>query len=246
MKKIVILFIALVMAPACVTLNHDQSARLGEQLKAETRLMKNNLTLAQRENEILKAENRQYRKETVRLTGEIGRLNSDIDALNRKYDRDMAQMTEQYNRICEEYAFLEKSSGEKIQELTDLNLALDKRMKDEISRLNGAMAEQKASSEKARIALEQDFAGKKKKYLAQLSSLKETLNEKQAAMDSMKAMYDTALRQIENLQKQIDTDKAKSDDPGRKNMSLPKPAAAASAPGDARPPAVPEKAKQSN
>ena len=196
-------FCILVMlaAPACTALSGNRAAGPDETLRAENRLMKNNLDLALRENRVFKEENQQHKAETGRLRKEIRRLHDDIDSLNRKYDTDMAGMTEQYNDISDRYSVLEESTDKKIRELTDLNRNLDKKMKGEISRLNTRIADQKAASEKSRLALEKDFTDR-------VSSMDASLAEKEATISSMKAMYDEALVQIENLRRQIEKYKA--------------------------------------
>ena len=218
MKKILIFIIILWTAPACVSLSGNHSAQPGDQLNAENRLMRNNLNLALRENEVLKEENLQYKAETARLKSDIKGLNDDINGLNKKYDTDTARMTEKYNNLSDQYALLENSTREKIQELTDLNQKLDKKMKSEIFRLNVAMAKQKASFEKTRQSLEQDHAGKEKEFAARLLSMTESLTEKTAVIASMKARYDEAQMQIENLRKEVDNYKTKVDDMGGQNQ----------------------------
>jgi len=212
--KIKFMLIAVILAaPACIALSGSQADRPGEMLNAENRLMKNNLDLALRENKVLKEENLQYKAETSRFMKEVGRLHDDIDSLNRKYDMDMTVVTEQYNNVSDQYAFLEESTGKKIQALTDLNRNLDKKMKNEISRLNAGMAEQKADFEKSRLTLEQDFG-------VRLSSMAASLTEKEATISSMKAMHDDALLQIETLRKETDRYKAAFGDIDKYNKSL--------------------------
>ena len=204
------LIAVILMMPACATLSVKRAAGPDEKLNAENRLMKNNLDLAMRENKVLKEENLQYKSDTTRFKKEIRSLHDDIDSLNRKYDTDMAGMTEQYNNVSDQYASLEESTGKKIQELTDRNRNLDKKMKGEISRLNAGMADQKATFEKSRLALEADFA-------ARLSSMETSLTEKEATISSMKSMHDDALLQIGTLRKEIDSYKAAFGDIGENN-----------------------------
>ncbi len=187
---------------------------------AENRMMKTSLKLAMRENEILKAENREYKNETARLNAEVQRMKDEIDARDRKYEADMAKMTERYNNASDQYALLEKSSSEKIQEMTGLNRELAQKMKDAIARMNAEMADQKASFEKTRRAFEQESSSQKKRYETRLALLKAAAAEKDTTITTMKTMYNDALLRIENLQKEIDTHKASMDDILRKNRSL--------------------------
>lgn len=200
--KINTIFIFIILAmPACVAFLGNHAAGPDEKLKAENRLMKNNLDLALRENKVFKEENLQHKAETQRLKKEIESLHNDIGVLNRKYDMDMAAMTEQYDTLSDQYDLLKESTGREIQELTDSNRTLEKRMKNEISRLKAIIADQKTDFEKSRLVLEKEFS-------TRLSSIEASLIEKETMISSMKTEYDDALLQLEKLWNKINTYKA--------------------------------------
>jgi chromosome segregation ATPase len=182
--------------------------------------MRNNLDLALRENEVLKKENNHHKAEAARLDREIRRLNGGIETLNLKYDADIAAMTKQYDDLLDQYTSLETSSKDKIQELTDRNLQLTRRMEEEIVRLNTAMANERASFEKTRQALELLHTEKEKEFATRLSSLEAALTEKEAAVESITAMYDEAQSKIETLQQELDNYKTTTDRIIEENKSL--------------------------
>ncbi len=210
MKKMVFL-ITILMASACAPYPGSNANLPGEQLNAENRLMKNNLDLALRENEVIKEENKQYKTKTANLNSEIQRLNEVTTGLKRKYTIDMAMMTDRYNTLQDQYNLLQTTSDSKIMELAAQNLELDRRMKNEISSLNSKMEIQKASFEKARQSQTQNFAAKKKEFETELASIKQTLAEKETVIASMKAANDQSQLQIDKLLQEIDSYKAELD-----------------------------------
>ena len=178
-------------------------SRTEEQLKAEYHLMKNNLNLAMRENEVVKGENRICKSEIRQLKKDAAGLRSDIVKLNRNYEQDMTRMHEQYGALEIQYKTLEEKSNAKIQELTDLNTNTLQRLSRETVQFNLALNRQKAEFRAEREALKADFSRKTKEYEGGLNDMAKRLAEKETENDSLNSALAQAAIEIEKLKSVI-------------------------------------------
>ncbi|HDP80762.1 MAG TPA: hypothetical protein ENN21_07960, partial [Spirochaetes bacterium] len=143
---------------SCATTNGVKSREYNERLKAENSLMKKRLALLERENDVLKTENLQYKKNLQQLEAQVEKLRADLASLTEKYTKDIALHEAGRRNLEEKNAILEKESTEKIQELTRLNRELEKKLGDELKRLNEQMALQAAGFNKEREAFKTESA----------------------------------------------------------------------------------------
>lgn len=167
-----------------------------EKFQAEYRLMKNNLNLAMRENEVVKGENGQ-------LKDNVSALQTDLASLHQKYDQDMASMTGKLESLQVRFQDLETQSNAKIQELTDLHLAVENKLAQETTRFEETLKTQQEKSNSERQAMESDFAAQKADYENRLALLSKDLNEKQTALTALKKDHTKAKSKIETMQKTI-------------------------------------------
>ncbi len=209
MKNICILSIFFLSVASCAYLPRitvpkgGDEERCEEQIQAEYRLMKNNLSLAMRENEVVKGENVLCRTETGQLKKSIEDLQGDLGALNQKYDQDMAMMTGKLESLQTQYTDLEEQGKVKIQELTDINLETENKLALETARFDQTLKTQQETFTAERQAMESDFAGQKQQYENRLAVLSNDLQEKQTALVSLKTDYANAMTQIEKMQQTI-------------------------------------------
>lgn len=181
------------------TPQNGEIPRTDEQIRAEYHLMKNNLSLAMRENEVVKGENRICRTEIRQLKKEAKGLRADIVTLNRNYEQDMVRMQEQYGTLEIQYKMLEEQSQAKIQELTGLNTQVRKQLTVETAAFNQALNKQKAEFREERQALKAEFSEKAKGYEDRLNALTTELSEKETELESLNTALTLAGSRIESL-----------------------------------------------
>ena len=218
MKKLIFILPALCFALSCAAMPQGRNeALVKDQVHAQNRVMKKNLDLALRENEVLKTENAQYKSQVKKLDCTISKLNADLESLNTKYNEDTASLNEEIARLNESYEIIvadftqfEQKSDQTIHELTEQNAQLKNQLADETVRLNGIIKEQKASFDTKIQAVSQELASTKagcasreKDLHNQLSELNRKSVEKDAAIKSLEARQQAGLEKAAALEKTI-------------------------------------------
>ncbi len=163
-----------------------------DKIRAENRILKQNFSLSERENDILRNENMQYTEENSRLKAQVRALESGKEALEKKYDKDMALWNNKYDEFSRRYIMLEKESSARIKELEELNRKNEERLNGEIASLNQTMQsrEKKYNSdiEKLEIRISENEA----LYKKELSVLNRQLNEYRESLGLLKIGLDKA------------------------------------------------------
>jgi chromosome segregation ATPase len=166
-------------------------------------MIKKNAELAMRENEVLKRENAQYKSETEKLTAQVQVLAGELEALNAKYDEDVAKLNDAYENLCDHFTALELESDKKIQTLTESNAALEKRISDEVLRLNALLEDQKAAFQSERDLLKSESHAKVNGLEEKLSIAKKESAEKDTAIESLKKDHQKDQAQVTALEKTV-------------------------------------------
>lgn len=182
-----VIFLCLLLPVSCRSVIISDDSNLNEQIKAENRIMKQNLTLVIRENRVLKDENIQYKDETGRLKTRVKLLDSEMGSLKKKYDQDIALLNEKYDNLNKKNMILEQESSSKIQELVAVNKTMEEKMGGEIKTLNENIRKQEEKFNRERAAIETAFSSKELEYQKQLSQLKQEILTANIEMESLKS-----------------------------------------------------------
>ncbi|PIP41570.1 MAG: hypothetical protein COX19_03210 [Desulfobacterales bacterium CG23_combo_of_CG06-09_8_20_14_all_51_8] len=182
MRQLLFLFFLLSLVTSCASIPGRGPDTPEDHIKAENRMMNKNLDLALRENEVLKTENMGYKSDVATLNEKVLNLNAEIQSVNKKYNEDMAQMNESYEDLCLRFESLERESDVTIAELTDINMALEKKNADEITKFKGLLQAQSDSFNSERDSLKAEFASRMMEMEKQLASVKQMVQEKDAAI----------------------------------------------------------------
>jgi len=184
---ILIFCINFMLLTSCTSVNITPDVNLNEQIKAENRIMKKNLTLAVRENSVLKDENIQYKGENSRLNARVKLLESEIESVKKKYDHDIALLNEKYESLNKKNIILGEESSSKIQELSALNKSIEEKMTGEITKLNEIIRKQEEKFNNDRASIETAFSSKELEYQKQLAQIKKDLLTSTMEMESLKS-----------------------------------------------------------
>ncbi|MBU0993267.1 MAG: hypothetical protein KJ737_12300 [Proteobacteria bacterium] len=203
MKKLIVLPFLICLITSCASIPRQAPDLIKDQFRAENRLMKKNLDLALRENEVLKTENLQYKSKVNQLNKTVSKFKADLESLNNKYNEDMIRMNEDYETICANLTALEEQSDAKIEELTRLNSGLEKKLSDDVARLNGQLDKQQLSFTAERKLLKAGYESKMLELENQLSLSKQESDKKDAAIASMTADLKEAQARIVDMEKTV-------------------------------------------
>ncbi len=182
----IILCAMLLLLLSCTSVKITSEGGANEQIKAENRIMKKNLTLALRENSVLKDENILYKGDNSRLNTRIKLLESEMGSLQKKYEQDIALLNEKYENLNKKNIILEQESSFKLQELTSINKALEQKMTGEITQLNENIRKQEEAFNRERAGIETAFLKKELEYQKQLTLLKKEILTATVEMESLK------------------------------------------------------------
>ncbi len=180
-------YICTALFSSCTSLDFYPDVNALEQVKAENRIMKQSITLAVRENSILKEENIQYKSETGKLKAKVKLLESEIESLNKKHEQDVALLNEKYDNLNKKNLMFIHESSIKIKELTEINKDIEERMTKEITRLNENIRNQEEKFNNDRAAIETAFSSKEQEYQKQLAQLKKDMLTSVMDMESLRS-----------------------------------------------------------
>jgi chromosome segregation ATPase len=152
------------------------------QLLAENSMMKKRLPMVERENDVLKKENRQYRIKAQELEAQNKKLSQELE----KITNDIAIGEEEINYLHELVQRIEKENSESIEELLSRNKILEANFVREIHALNEQISKQKAVFVKEREQILQESAKRDLSQANEINALKKELEPKESQILSYK------------------------------------------------------------
>lgn len=188
---------------SCTSVHVSPDLQLTEQIKAENRIMKQNLTSALRENSILKDENIQYRGDNNSQKARIKQLESDIESMKKKYELDISMLNEKQSSLEKKNRILEQESSLKIHDLTAVNKALELKMTAEITKLNESLRSQEEKFSRERAAIEITFSSKEQEYQKQAARNTEEKLSLRMDIESLKSRLAESEANLESLRKEL-------------------------------------------
>lgn len=198
--------LVLLILLSCVTSGQPTQEDASNRIMAEHSQMKKRLPLVERENDVLKQENLQYRAKTQQLEANLEKLNSDLMALNEQYTRDMALNEEQIKSLQTKYDLFEAQSARTLEELNKLYEELQAKRNLEIKTLNEKMAAQRTEFNKERDHLKQIYADMELSLSSQINTLKSGLEAREGDISALNAANAEIQQQLEKIK--LDRDDA--------------------------------------
>jgi hypothetical protein len=156
------------------------------QLFAENSMMKKRLPMVERENDVLKKENRQHRLKVQELEDQNKKLSLELSSLNEKYINDMAIGEEEIDYLHELVQRIEKENSESIEELISRNKILEANFVREIHALKEQISKQKAVFVKEREQILEESAKRDLSKSIEINTLKRELEPKESQILSYK------------------------------------------------------------
>lgn len=188
-----------ILVSCAVPAGQEERPPYGSQLMAEHSMMKKRLPLIERENDVLKEENLQQKKQILELVAGVKDLDQKLTSLGEKYTNEIALSEEHIQSLKDTIQERDRVSAEKIQELLFLNQKLEKKMAQTVSSLNQQIAEQKKTFEQEREQIRQKSAEKENLLSGRLNEMKETLKARESEIASLKATVNEQAAKFEEM-----------------------------------------------
>lgn len=151
------IILLLFSATACVTPSKTVKDDFTDRIMAENSQMKKRLPLSERENDVLKQENFQYKTKLQQMAGDIEKLRSNLALLNDKYKNDMVSNQHLIQDLQEEYQSLEKLRFQEAANMNQLFDELESKRNQEVEAFIGQIEAQKAGHEAQVQKLQEEY-----------------------------------------------------------------------------------------
>jgi chromosome segregation ATPase len=175
-------------ALSCTATVKDGMQPSDNRLLAENSMMKKRLPMVERESDVLKKENRQYRMKAQELEAQNKKLSLELE----KYINDMAIGEEEIDYLHELVQRIEKENSERIEELISRNKILEANFVREIHAIKEQLSKQKAVFVKEREQILQESVKRDLSQTLEINTLKKELEPK----DSQILSYKLAINEI--------------------------------------------------
>lgn len=178
-------FVVLLLLSCTAAIKKD-SLSYNSQLLAENSMMKKRLPLMERESDVLKKENRQYRLKIQDLETQNKQLDLELTSLNEKYANDMAMGEEQISYLQETIQKIDKENSESRDALISDNKVLEAKLVRESHALNEQIVVQKAAFNQEREQIMRRNATRELNLSNQLGVLNKKLEARELEISSLK------------------------------------------------------------
>lgn len=186
MPKILFILICLFGLAACAGgsgvpgMNLNNAPR--DQIEAENRLMRNNLSLAMRENKVLKEENLRYKSEVTQLSDCVSRLTAEIEAMEGRHRDRLAEIKTLFDQLRLQQNEMEMDYCWTVDELRSANIALGQETTAKLEEMTAALKSRDEAFKDTIAAVKTDFNGKLEKYAREAANLGRLLAETQTTL----------------------------------------------------------------
>jgi chromosome segregation ATPase len=212
MEKMIFTTVFLLTLTACAGMPGGPALHTGaaprDQIEAENRLMRNNLSLAVRENEVLKEENLRYKSEVTQLSDCVARLTADIEAKDSLHQDRMAEIMILFDQLRLQQSEMEMDYCLTVDELRSSNAAIGKETSAKLEELTAALKRRDEASRDAVAAVKAEFDEKLEKYAREVSAIERLLTETQAALKDLGERmenFSTARQEVRSQMEAIQT-----------------------------------------
>ncbi len=194
-KVLTAVFISLFLL-SCTAVTKQQERRPGngsrvinnEQLLAENRMMKKRLSLIEREDDVLKKENRQHRLRVQELETQNRELGQELDIMKEKHAIEMLISAEQSSSLKTTIEKVKHEASERIYSLIAENKALEEQIVRERRFFNDQINTIKAAGNEQREKIIQANTQRELALAAELDILSEKLEAKQKEILLLKSV----------------------------------------------------------
>jgi len=198
-----IFFFCLMFLFSCASSEIFRNGDDGEQVKAENRIMKKNLTLALRENSVLKDENFQYKNDNISIRSKIRLAESEIHALKKKNELDLALFNQKYEKLEKEYSILEAEGTLRINKLAAANKTLEEKIAIDTAEFRKILKKQEEEFNIKRAAIEKDFIVKDTEYKKELERLDAAIINANINIESLKKKLSESDAEVKSAKTEI-------------------------------------------
>jgi chromosome segregation ATPase len=184
--KICLLLSVLTLCAACTAMVGKGEPADTNHFFAEYSMMRKRLPLIERENDVLKQENRQYRADNLDKRGKIEKLSQQLTTANDSYAKYKAAAENQFQSLREDMENLKMENAAKIETMAATNKAVKESLNRRIQKLGKQIETQKAAFGEERKQLVQQNAQSELKLTRRINDLNKTIEGKVTEISSLR------------------------------------------------------------
>lgn len=170
----------------CVSFKNGINRADPDKVTAENVLLKRQVTLLERDNQIYKSENLDYSRKLKEKEAALEKSEANAVAQQDYYNRQLDILKKQYEELAARSAILSNESSNKIRELTELNNATEGRLNVEIKRLNDLVRSREENYNREREELKKDIALREHNYQTEVDKAVADRNNAIAVIEDYK------------------------------------------------------------
>lgn len=224
MKKTIFTMIFLLTLTSCAGMPGGPASHMSsaprDQIEAANRLMRNNLSLAMRENEVLKEENLRYKTEVTQLSDCVARLTSEIADKDQRHQERMDEIKILFDQLVLQQSEREMDYCWTVDELRSANAALSDETATKLEEMAAALKRGDDASRDAIAALKAAFDGKLEKYIREAATLGRLLTETQDRLKDLEERMVVASAAGQETRAQMEDIRQAMEDIRRKTADL--------------------------
>lgn len=191
-----------------------------DQIEAEKRMMRNNLSLAMRENEVLKEENLRYKSEVTQLSDCVARLTSEIVDMDRIQKERVDEFENLFEQFRQRQAEIETDYCWTVDELRAANAAMEERTAARLEEMAVQFKNAEEGLQKALAAAKNELSEKIEESVRETANLDRLLAETRTALEELGARVENLSRTDDHVRSELEDIRRAIEDIRRKTADL--------------------------
>jgi chromosome segregation ATPase len=204
-KAIVVLLFAFLGVSCATTRQMDPQAR-NDRISAEHSQMKMSMPLLERENEVLKEENLQYRSKVRKLEDGAKQLSTDLTRLSQEFEQAMEHVQTQNQLLQDRLDQQTQANDEAVKMLTALNQSTTEQLSAAMRGFNEKLTAQKSAFNQQMESFKQENTKNQGALVMRIDGLEKSLAGDHVEIDGLKTRVkeytvrlDAAGKEIEKI-----------------------------------------------
>jgi chromosome segregation ATPase len=224
MKRIIIIVMFLLASSSCAGVPGGPGLQFSstprDQIEAENRLMRNNLSLAMRENEVLKEENLRYKSEVTQLSDCVARLTSEMNDADRRHQKRAAELESLLERLHLRQMEVETDFYWIVDELRAANAVMEETTAAMREEMTAQLKNTEEDFQKALAAAKNELSEKMEKSSRETENLVHLLDETRTALKELEGRMEHLSRTDDDMRSELEAVRRAMEEIRRKTVGL--------------------------
>jgi chromosome segregation ATPase len=224
MKKIIITVMFLLASSSCAGVPGEPGLQFSsaprDKIEAENRLMRNNLSLAMRENEVLKEENLRYKSEVTQLSDCVARLTSELSDTDSRHQKRAAELEALLERLHLRQMEVETEFYWTVDELRVANAVMEEITAARLEEMAAHLKNTEEDFQKALVAAKNELSERMEKFVRETENLGQMLDETRTALKELEGRMEHLSRTDDDMRSELEAVRRAMEEIGRKTIDL--------------------------